>query len=293
MREHPQHVASPVPAIDPTVAEAEHLERVVERLSTEHGLDVRGYKRTTLYRRICKRMGDARYATVDDYLARLATDEREYAQLLNTILINVTEFFRDPDSWEYLQQVCLAPLIARKPADAPIRAWSAGCATGEEAYSLAICLAELTAGTSREVKVYATDLDEGALAVARTGIYASDDLANVSTARRERYFEELHTGRYRVRQEVRAPVIFGHHNLLQDPPIARLDVLVCRNVLIYFDSAAQQQLLKRFHYAVGNEGLLFLGKAGTLMSRSALFRPVDVRHRIFRPIPIIGAASHP
>jgi two-component system CheB/CheR fusion protein len=258
------------------------LEPIVEKISEEHGFDIRGYKRTTLYRRIRKRMTDARCSSVREYLARLQTDPHEHAQLINTILINVTEFFRDPEAWEYLCRSCLPPLLKHKPAGEPVRAWSVGCATGEEAYSLSICIAELLAGEPRAVKIYATDMDEGALSAARAGVYGPSDLENVSSERRERFFEELPGGRFKVRREVRTPVIFGHHNVLRDPPISRLDVLVCRNLLIYFDGDTQQQILKRFHYALRHGGYLFLGKAETLMSRSTLFRPVEPRYRVFQ-----------
>jgi two-component system, chemotaxis family, CheB/CheR fusion protein len=259
------------------------LERVVEKVSTERSFDVRGYKRTTLYRRIRKRMLDARCPSVTDYLSRLDTDPHEYVQLVNTILINVTEFFRDPAAWEFVQHTCLVPLLQQTDTDEPVRAWSVGCATGEEAYSLAISLAELN-GDEKNIKIYATDMDEGALAVARAGIYEAADLRNVSPARRERFFEELPGSRYRLRREIRSMVIFGHHNVLEHAPISRLDILVCRNLLIYFDGETQQQLVKRFHYAVRGAGYLFLGKAETI-SRSPLFRPVEVGHRVFQKAP--------
>src|SRR5262245_55391202 len=136
------------------------LERVIEKISTEHGFDVRGYKRSTLYRRLRRRMADVGCDSVEDYLLRLETNRHEYHQLINTILIKGTEFFRDPEAWEYLQTQCLAPLIRRKPPGEPIRGWSLGCATGEEAYSLAITVAELLGDRSyRDVKIYATDVD--------------------------------------------------------------------------------------------------------------------------------------
>jgi two-component system CheB/CheR fusion protein len=262
------------------------LEPIVEKVSTEHSLDVRGYKRSTLFRRIRKRMNDVNCATADDYLVLLESDRHEYAQLVNTILINVTEFFRDPEAWSFLQEECLAPLLRRKAPGEPVRAWCVGCASGEEAYSLAISVAELLGDRSlRHLKIYATDVDDGALAIARAGVYSVDDLSHVSPERLERYFDEISTGRYAVRRDLRSSVIFGRHNALVDPPISRLDVLICRNLLIYFDSDTQQQLLPRFHYALRDEGYLFLGKAETLMSRSLLFRPLEARYRIFQRVP--------
>jgi len=261
------------------------LEPVVEKISTEYGFDVRGYKRTTLYRRLQKRMADAGCPTAEDYLVRLETDPREHGQLVNTLLINVTEFFRDPPAWEYLQRECLEPLLGAQPPEEPFRAWSAGCATGEEAYSLAISIAELTPGRNLPVKIYATDMDEGAIMAARAAVYGPAALENVSQERRERFFEALPGGQSRVRREVRRMVIFGHHNLLEHTPISRVHVLVCRNLLIYFDAETQQQILQRFHYSLREDGFLFLGRAETLMSRSSLFTPVEPRLRIFRKHP--------
>lgn len=268
------------------------LEHIIEKISTEHGFDVRGYKRSTLYRRIRKRISDAGVTSPEEYLFRLETDRLEYAQLINTILINVTEFFRDPEAWQYLQKECLPALLRRRGPGQPIRCWSVGCATGEEAYSLAICLIEeLGERPLGDVKIYATDMDEGALAPARAGIYGPEDVRNVSPERLTRFFEELPGGRYMIRRELRSSVIFGRHNVLVDPPISRQDILVCRNLLIYFDAETQKQLLPRFHYALRDEGILFLGKAETLMTRSMLFRPVEPRYRIFQRVPQAGSTE--
>jgi two-component system CheB/CheR fusion protein len=265
------------------------LERIVERISQDHGFDVRGYKRTSLYRRIRKRMGDAGYASVEEYLACLEGDSKEFPRLIDTILINVTEFFRDPEAWEYLKEEVLRPLVTRLPQGGPIRAWSVGCATGAEPYSMAMCLAELLGEAQMSlVKVYATDVDEGVMAKARTGVYGEEDMQGVSPERRERFFTRLGDGSYSFRRELRSSVIFGQHNLLTDPPISRLDLLVCRNVLIYFDAETQQRILARFHYALRDDNCLFLGKAETLMARSLLFRAQEPRHRIFRRVPVAG-----
>jgi two-component system CheB/CheR fusion protein len=268
------------------------LEHLIEKISTEHGFDVRGYKRSTLYRRIRKRMADVGCTEIGDYAVRLETDRHEYPQLINTILINVTEFFRDPEAWEYLKQECLAPLIRRKPPGESIRAWCVGCATGEEPYSLAMSLAELLGDRGlRDVKIYATDVDDGALAVARSAVYNPDNARNVGSPRLERFFDEFPAGRYGIRRELRSSVIFGRHNALADPPISRLDLLICRNLLIYFDTETQQQILTRFHYGLRDDGCLFLGKAETLMTRSLLFRPLEPRFRIFQRVPQPGAVE--
>ena len=268
------------------------LERIIEMIRTTHGFDVRGYKRSTLYRRIRKRIADSGAADVAEYQARLAADHREYTHLLNTVLINVTEFFRDPEAWQYVQSECLQSLVQRRGSGEPLRFWSVGCATGQEPFTLAICLAELLGDRGlRDVKIYATDLDDDALTYARAGIYGPDEMRNVSPERMERFFEAMPGGRSQIRRELRSSVIFGRHNVLVDPPISRQDFLVCRNLLIYFDTETQQQLLPRFHYALREEGYLFLGKAETLMSRSMIFRPLEPRYRVFQRVPQEGAAE--
>lgn len=268
-----------------THAEADpELERLIELLSTRHELDIRGYKRSTLYRRIRKRLSDSGAGSVSEYVRLLEKRPEEYARLISTILINVTEFFRDPEAWEYLQ-ACLQPRVAGWSGE-PIRVWSLGCSTGEEPYSTAILLAELlTPEQFRAVKIYATDIDEASLSVARTAVYGPETLRNVDAERLRRFFHPLSGSRYAVNPEIRAAVVFGRHNALGDPPISRLHLLVCRNLLIYFDSATQRQILTRLHYGIRNDGYLFLGKAETLMTRSALFQAVEPRFRIFQKLP--------
>lgn len=261
------------------------MERIVERVSTVHDFDLRGYKRSTLYRRLRKRMLDTGCGSPEEYLRRLDGDPQEHAALVSTLLIHVTEFFRDPEAWEFLEHECLAPALHARPPREPVRVWSAGCATGEEAYSIAITLADLLPERRLDnVKIYATDADERALSLARAGVYTPEEMRNVPEARLRGYFNELPGCRFEVRREIRAALIFGRQNLLVDPPISRLDLLVCRNLLIYFDAETQQQILARFHYALREGGYLFLGRAETLMSRSLQFRPVEPRHRIFQRI---------
>lgn len=266
------------------VARDPELELVIDKISEDHGFDIRGYKRSTLYRRLRKRVSDAGCANSEAYLALLQHDPREFHHLLGTLLINVSEFFRDPDAWDYLQQHCLEPLVRARKEGEPLRVWSVGCASGEEAYSLAICLAELLGDAFPEaVKIYATDLDDDALAHGRACIYGPDALLNVSSERLERYFTPQPGGTYRVRRDLRSAIVFGQHNVLSDPPISRLHLLTCRNLLIYFNSVTQQALFPRFHYALQPGGYLFLGKVEASLNRSKLFRPLEARHRIFQP----------
>jgi two-component system CheB/CheR fusion protein len=226
---------------------------------------------------------------VDAYIERLASDPAEYSHLVNTILINVTKLFRDPEAWEFLQTHCLPALLASRSGGERIRAWSAGCATGQEPYSLAICLAELLdEHRLKDVRIYGTDMDEGALAIARCGIYEPTELSALTRARRERFFEALPGGSYKVRRELRNIVIFGRHDLLRDPPISRLDLLLCRNVLIYFDITTQQQILSRFRYALRPDGYLFLGRSEMPTDRAARFRAHESMYRIFQ----LGQQGH-
>jgi two-component system, chemotaxis family, CheB/CheR fusion protein len=227
-----------------------------------------------------------------DYLDYLQVHPDEFTALFNSILINVTGFFRDADAWDYVRAEVLPSLVATKPIDAPIRVWSAGCASGEEAYTLAMALAEaLGADAFRDrVKIYATDVDEEQLNEARQGTYGEREIQAVPSELVERYFEP--TGnRFVFRKDLRRSVIFGRNDLVQDAPISRIDLLACRNTLMYFNAETQAKILRRFHFALADGGVLFLGKAEMLLSHSALFTPVDLKRRVFRRMPRIVPAA--
>jgi two-component system, chemotaxis family, CheB/CheR fusion protein len=259
------------------------LEPLLDFIKESRGFDFTGYKRSSLQRRVERRMQEVGVATFGEYLDRLQVDQDEFTQLFNTVLINVTGFFRDPEAWRELQNEILPKLLAPKTRGEPIRVWSAGCASGEEAYGLAILLAEAVGPEEfrRRVKVYATDVDEDALATARQATYTDKDLQAVPEEWRERYFER-HSSRATFRGDLRHNVIFGRNDLVQDAPIGRLDLLVCRNTLMYLNAETQAQVLRRFHFALGPTGALFLGKAEMLLSHSRLFLPVDLKRRFFR-----------
>jgi two-component system CheB/CheR fusion protein len=262
------------------------FEELLEYLKRTRGFDFTGYKHSSLQRRIGKRLqmlGIEGYSGYTDYLE---VHPEEFATLFDTVLINVTGFFRDPETWEVLGRDILPDLLARRAADAPIRVWSAGCASGEEAYSLAMLLAELLGPLQfhERVKIYATDVDEHALTRARQALYTPREVEPVPVELRERYFERQGDD-YCFRKELRRQVIFGRHDLMQDAPISRVDVLVCRNTLMYFNAEAQARILARFHFALTDGGILFLGRAETLLSRSELFTPVDFKRRISMKIP--------
>ncbi|HEY0511040.1 MAG TPA: CheR family methyltransferase [Thermoanaerobaculia bacterium] len=260
--------------------------KLLEYLKGTRGFDFSGYKLSSLMRRVKKRMQQVDVASHSDYIDYLEVHPDEFNPLFNTVLINVTAFFRDPQSWEVIRERLLPRILEEKGKDLPVRCWSAGCASGEEAYTLAILLADALGDQEfrRRVKIYATDVDEEALAQARQGSYPAAQLAEVPEELVERYFEKA--GDRRVfRTDLRRSLIFGRHDLVQDAAISRLDLLVCRNTLMYFNAETQAKILARFHFALNRTGYLFLGKAETLLSHSTSFRPEDLKSRIFQRAP--------
>ncbi|HEU0014439.1 MAG TPA: CheR family methyltransferase [Longimicrobium sp.] len=263
------------------------FEELLEYLRRTRGFDFTGYKRSTLTRRVQKRMAAVGLHAYDAYLDHLERHPEEFEQLFNTILINVTEFYRDPAAWQALAGEHLPALLARKRPGAPVRVWTAGCSTGAETYTVVMMLAELLGeqGFRDRAKVYATDVDEEALAHARAAVYAEKELEGVPEALRARYFEPAPGGRLALRTDLRRCVIFGRHDLVQDAPISHLDLLVCRNTLMYFNAEAQGRILARFHFALNADSLLFLGRAEMMRAHAALFTPVDVKARLLRKVP--------
>jgi two-component system CheB/CheR fusion protein len=258
------------------------FEALLEHLKASRGFDFTGYKRASLTRRVDRRMVQVGVTGYADYLDYLELHGDEFTALFNTILINVTGFFRDPEAWEFLRGQVLPALLAAKKPTQPLRVWSAGCASGEEAYTLAMVLAEMLglAEFRDRVKIYATDVDEDALAHARQGSYSEREVRGIPAELLDRYFD-LVGGRYVFRKDLRRSVIFGRNDLVQDAPISRIDLLVCRNALMYFTAEAQARILARFHFALAPAGVLFLGKAEMLLSHGALFAPVDLKRRVF------------
>jgi two-component system, chemotaxis family, CheB/CheR fusion protein len=257
------------------------LEPLLEFIRENRGFDFTGYKRPTLRRRIAKRMEAVDLETFSDYQAYLEANGDEFAHLFDTILINVTGFFRDAPTWEYLAQE-VVPQLASADTDGAIRIWSTGCASGEEAYSIAILLAEALGDDAfrHRVKVYATDVDEEALTYARHAAYSSRQLEGLPEELRERYFEPA-DGHHVFRSDLRRSVIFGRHDLVRDPPISRVDLLLARNTLMYFNPQLQAKILGDFHFALDGDGYLVLGKSEMLLTRTRLFQPVDLKRRVF------------
>ena len=221
----------PSEAVDPT------FERLLNYLKESRAFDFTGYKRASLMRRVQHQMRQTGVETFEEYHDYLQVHPDEFTALFNTILINVTGFFRDDDAWEYLRSSIL-PGLLDEIGQAPIRVWSAGCASGQEAYSLAMELAERLGPDAfrGQVKIYATDVDEDALALARQATYTERDLAGLLEGYQDRYFESLGGSRYVFRKELRRSVIFGRNDLVQDAPISRIDLLACRNTLMYFNA---------------------------------------------------------
>ena len=261
------------------------IEVLLDYLKQSRGFDFTGYKRPSLTRRIAKRMQALGVSSYEDFITVLERDPVEFDHLCNTVLINVTAFFRDGVPWDALSNEIVPRLLDAKSSGEPVRVWSAGCASGEEAYTLAIVLAEALGHEAfrDRVKVYATDLDEPALAVARQATYSASEVAGVPPALVDKYFERVDK-RYVFRKDLRRFVIFGRNDLVQDAPISRIDLLVCRNTLMYFNAATQAKILARFHFALTDTGYLLLGRAETLLAHNALFSPYDLKRRIFMKV---------
>jgi two-component system, chemotaxis family, CheB/CheR fusion protein len=262
-----------------TLAEFEGL---LAYLKQSRGFDFTAYKQSSLMRRVLVRMQTLGVKTFSNYLDFLQVDTEEFTRLFNTILINVTSFFRDAAHWDYLREEVVPRLTGPSGSTEAIRVWSAGCASGEEAYSIAMLLAEAAGpeGFRERVKIYATDVDEEALSQARHAVYSAHSAEDVPPTLLEKYFERQ-DDRYVFNKDLRRSVIFGRHDLIQDAPISRVDMLICRNCLMYLNTEAQARVLARFHFALVPRGILFLGKAETLLAQSQTFEPLDIKRRLF------------
>jgi two-component system, chemotaxis family, CheB/CheR fusion protein len=261
----------------------EAFEALLRYMRDTRGFDFTGYKRTSLMRRVRHRMDQVGRESFEDYLDMLQVNPDEFAALFNTILINVTAFFRDPEAWQFIGTNVIPTLLAERGPEDQIRIWSAGCASGQEAYSLAMLLAEDlgTEGFNQRVKIYATDVDEEALAQARAAVYDAKAVASVPKEMLERYFDHQ-GGRYSFRKDLRRAVIFGRNDLVKDAPISRVDLLACRNTLMYMNGETQRSVLNRLHYALSPQGVLFLGHAEMLLNHTDKFSAIDIEARVFR-----------
>ena len=265
---------------------AGHLATIIGIVGSRSNIDFRPYRPTTIIRRVERRMAAVRAATIEDYAKYLEAHPEESPALVNALLIKVTEFFRDPEAFDYIRASVLPSIVERaRTGDRRLRLWSAGCATGEEAYSLAMIVADLVGPESAEwsIRVFATDLHEEAVEFARRAVYPEAILANVPDAYRERFFEQAEPGSYRVVKSLRQVVIYGQQDLSHGVPFPRIDLVVCRNLLIYFQPQLQGELLDLFAYSLqSTRGYLFLGKAETARPSNASFELVNKKWKIYR-----------
>jgi two-component system CheB/CheR fusion protein len=264
------------------------FEDLLAFLRDERGFDFTGYKRPSLMRRISKRMQDLDIPSYEAYRTYLANHPDEFVDLFNTILINVTSFFRDQNAWEYLREEIVPRIVEpAQGANDQIRIWSTGCASGEEAYTTAMIFLEVMGEDAfrQRVKIYATDIDEEALSKGRHGGYDSKEMEPVPAELRDRYFERVNSN-YMFRPDLRRAVIFGRHDLVQDPPISKISLLLSRNTLMYFDTNTQTRILGSFHFSLRDDGFLFLGKSEALAARMDLFAAVELKRRVFAKLPV-------
>ncbi len=265
--------------------EGQAFERLLEYIERNRGFDFTGYKRSSLRRRVGKRMQDLGIEGYESYQDHLEASAEEFAELFATILINVSSFFRDEAVWDYLAGRLIPEVLESRADPAPIRVWSAGCATGEEPYSIAMLLADALGleAYAERVKIFATDVDEDALDQARQGVYTPKQTEPVPAALLERYFQR-YNGNLSLSKDLRRAVIFGRNDLVRDAPISKLDLLFCRNTLMYFNAETQAGVIRRLHLALNEGGALILGKSELLLSYSEGFKPENQSLRVFRKV---------
>lgn len=269
----------PIPVSTPN----ELLEKIFILLRNETGCNFSDYKSSTVIRRIEKRMALNQVDKLENYIKYLQKNRDEVIKLFKELLIGVTSFFRDKEAFDALQQNSLPEIIENKQDGDTIRIWVAGCSTGEEAYSIAILFDEAIRKQTKSLKVqiFASDLDEGAINIARQGVYPETISADVSIERLSRYFQG-ETNSYRIKKEIRDQIIFAEHNLIKDPPFSKLDMVSCRNLLIYLNIEAQRKVFAIFHYALNPKGILFLGNSESLGEYANLFEVMNRKYKIFR-----------
>ena len=277
------HVAETAEPDEAGLLEDPSFEKLLQFLRDSRSFDFTGYKRPSLMRRVRHRMREIGTDSFEDYQDILQLQPSEFTALFNTILINVTSFFRDPDAWEFLRTEIL-PQVLEASGGGQLRIWSAGCSAGQEAYTIAMLLhEEMGSGFRERVKIYATDVDEDALNYARQASYTEREMRGLPDSYRERYFE-LVNGRYAFTPDLRRSVIFGRNDLTMDAPISRIDILLCRNTLMYLNSETQSRVVNRLGFALRPNGVLFLGKAEMLLNHDSVFRPLDLKRRFFRRV---------
>jgi two-component system CheB/CheR fusion protein len=258
------------------------LQTIIQLLKESTGVDFRHYKKNTIRRRIVRRMLLHKLRVLKYYVRYLKGNPPEIKVLYQDLLINVTSFFRDPDTLEYLRKSLLPKIIKSKAPDDPVRIWVAACSTGEEAYSLAIILMEIMEDRLPviPVQIFATDLSEQAIAKARIGVYSKSDVQGISSERLKRFFLKTESG-YRIAKAIRDLCVFAPHNVFKDPPFSRLDLISCCNLMIYLNTALQKKILATFHYALNPGGYLVLGKSEAIGTSVQLFSAVEKKYKVF------------
>lgn len=282
------------PAADNPSRPGHALQKIFLLIRSRTGHDFSFYKRNTVFRRIERRMNSHQIRGFTNYVRYLQENPGEVEQLFHELLIGVTKFFRDAEAFASLQEY-LRPILAAKETDGTVRVWAPGCSTGEEAYSLAMllfeCLDQVEASRHLKIQIFATDISPDGIAFARVGLYGENIAADVSPQRLERFFQKL-DGHYQIRKEVRDVVVFALHNINKDAPFIKLDLLVCRNLLIYLSGELQKSLLPVFHYALNPRGLLFLGPSENMSGAQDLFQPLDVKWKISRRTSLPASLPH-
>ncbi|MRR07106.1 MAG: chemotaxis protein CheB [Deltaproteobacteria bacterium] len=292
--QHALIVAKSEPHLE--VKDQSSLEKVLILLRTRTGHDFSSYKKNTIYRRIKRRMGIHQIDRIAAYVRYLQENPQEVELLFKELLIGVTSFFRDPAAWDLLRDKAIPVLLACRPAGGALRAWSAGCSSGEEAYSLAIvfkeALAKIPPTEHFTLHIFATDLDQDAIDKARQGFYPANIAADVSPERLDRFFVKEDNG-YRISKEIREMITFATQNIIMDPPFTKLDILICRNLLIYLAPELQKKILPHFHYSLNSGGVLFLASAETTGTFTDLFSPLNIKSRLYLRRDSVLAAETP
>lgn len=267
-------------SLSPDAPESEIIKQILAVIRSSHGTDFTYYKQTTIRRRILRRMALARLNSPAEYLVFLQHTKPEQDILYQDLLIAVTTFFRDPKAFSILSDTIFPLLLKNKPETEPIRIWVAGCSTGQEAYSIAICLNELLGNSPQAIHIFGTDLSKLAIAKARAGIYTQKEVEAVSAERLQKYFIKTKGG-FQVSKKVRESCVFAHQDFLNDPPFGKMDFISCRNVLIYMEAYLQKKALTTFHYALNETGFLMLGKSEAISSASDLFAIIEKTDKVF------------
>lgn len=245
-------------------------------------MDFSLYKSSTIQRRVMRRLVLNKHETLADYAVFLKGNAKELDALYSDVLISVTSFFRNPEAFDVLKRTVFPKLLSQRVRDEPVRVWVLGCSTGQEAYSLAMTFAEAAADDARgaRLQIFATDLNEALLEKARLGLYAKSLAQDVSPERLRRFFVE-EDGGYRVTKTLREQVVFARQNVMSDPPFSRIDLVTCRNLLIYLEPELQKKIFPAFHYALKPGGFLFLGASESIGQFTDLFAPADKKQKVF------------